>query len=616
MSSIKILAKIARCLQVAAVYLASAAATGESVATLASGRGWLKLLHYEADGDGFTSRVDSSDFFLTSGGAHDPVAELQAAVQAAASRDGARELVCRFPARAAFVKKHLTPEMAFEPCPILRHWVETLDAPTVSILFASQYSGNPASRFGHTFLRFEKAHRYGERMLASTDPIVSYAAIIADTNPLEYAWNGLFGGFKGYFSVSTLGETLRDYANMEDRALWDYPVELTAEERQLLALHLYELRGIWSWYWFTAENCSFQLIAVLEAARPELDLLERFHAYFLPIDSVQMLMERGLVREPRYFPSSGDKFRHAVDRLDASQRADFVRALEEGELPPDTAALVLNALIYYADYRYADKRAMSQALVSLQEEALAQRVRLPRESAAASSITPTRAPPHHAVGLALLEAGVGAGTAGPFASLRWRPLAHDLLNSDEGLTPNEELSVLDTRLRYEYRSRRFDLHELILLRNVVLDPVSFYRRSLSWDLGASLRRADDYGEGRDSALRLDPRGGLSFALSSGAVGFAMLSYFGEATLRQGGSLVSGPRAHIGILASGGPYKAQLAYRLLKSVTGLSAGRLGYQIEAAVAAGWTRDRQVSFTAVARDTFGLRAAEVTVDLAFLF
>jgi hypothetical protein len=616
MSFIMILARVARCLQVAGVFLASAAASGESVATLARGREWLKLLHYEADGDGFASRIDSPDFFLTAAGAREPAAELQAAVAASTSRDGALELVCRFPARAAFIKSHLAPEMPFEPCPTLRHWVETLDAPMVSILFASQYSGNPASRFGHTFLRFEKEHRYGERMLASTDPIVSYAAIIAEVNPLEYAWNGLFGGFKGYFSVSTLGETLRDYANMEDRALWDYPVELTAEERQRLALHLYELRGIWSWYWFTSENCSFQLIAVLEAARPELDLLEGFHAYFLPIDTVQMLMERGLVRKARYFPSSGDKFRRAVGRLDGSQREDFVRALEGGELPPGAEAPVLNALIYYADYRYADKKAMSQALISLQEEALAQRARLPRESAATNGITPARAPPHQAVGLALVETGIGAGTEGPFASLRWRPLAHDLLNSDEGLTPNEELSVLDTRLRYEYRTRRFDLYELILLRNVVLDPLTFYRRALSWDLEASLRRTNDYGEGRGTSLRLDPRGGLSFGLDSGTVGFAMLSYFGEASLGRGTGVVSGPRAHFGLLTSGGPYKAQLVYRLMQSVTGSTPGRMGQEIEAAVAAGWARNRQISAAAVARDTFGVRAAEVTVDLALLF
>jgi hypothetical protein len=96
----------------------------------------------------------------------------------------------------------------------------------------------------------------------------------------------------------------------------------------------------------------------------------------------------------------------------------------------------------------------------------------------------------------------------------------------------------------------------------------------------------------------------------------MLSYFGEASLGRGTGVVSGPRAHFGLLTSGGPYKAQLVYRLMQSVTGSTPGRMGQEIEAAVAAGWARNRQISAAAVARDTFGVRAAEVTVDLALLF
>ena len=216
---------------------------------------------------------------------------------ASQTADGLAALTCRFPARVLFLKAHVDPTIPFEPCQAVKEWYGTLAARTVSVLFASQYTGNPASRFGHTFLHFAKGTPYGQRRLAAADPIVSYAAKTGEVSALSYAWNGIFGGFKGTYSVSTLAEIRDEYANMEDRNLWDYELNFTVDEVDRLIYHLYELRNSWSWYWFTMENCSFQLAAALEAARPNLDVLGRFRFYFLPLDSCSELRTQSRRRE-------------------------------------------------------------------------------------------------------------------------------------------------------------------------------------------------------------------------------------------------------------------------------------------------------------------------------
>ncbi len=55
---------------------------------------------------------------------------------------------------------------------------------------------------------------------------------------------------------------------MEQRDLWEYRTNLTEAEVRRMTLHILEMQGIYTDYYFLDENCSYDLLFLLEAARP------------------------------------------------------------------------------------------------------------------------------------------------------------------------------------------------------------------------------------------------------------------------------------------------------------------------------------------------------------
>src|SRR5262249_7729129 len=110
---------------------------------------------------------------------------------------------CTFPARYRWLKEQLGFEpdrLADETCDRFIAWKTALQPQSATFIFASYFISNPASAFGHTLIRFDKAERgEGERLL---DYAVNFAAAVPDDeNGFVYAYNGLFGGYRGYFSL-------------------------------------------------------------------------------------------------------------------------------------------------------------------------------------------------------------------------------------------------------------------------------------------------------------------------------------------------------------------------------------------------------------------------------
>jgi hypothetical protein len=133
---------------------------------LADDVAWLRLGHWRPRlGGGWKSEADGPAFFRAPGGKTDPAAELEATLAAflAPAPGGADELddaVCRFPARLAFLAGRLGLDLTRLPprrCPRLGEFLDRLSARGATLVFSAWYLNNPASAFGHTFLRLDKA---------------------------------------------------------------------------------------------------------------------------------------------------------------------------------------------------------------------------------------------------------------------------------------------------------------------------------------------------------------------------------------------------------------------------------------------------------------------------
>ena len=63
-------------------------------------------------------------------------------------------------------------------------------------------------------------------------------------------------------------------------------------------------------YYFADENCSYQLLALLQLARDDLDLTSSFNFHAIPSDTVAVLILTRFAQTPDYRPAFGTKLHH------------------------------------------------------------------------------------------------------------------------------------------------------------------------------------------------------------------------------------------------------------------------------------------------------------------
>ena len=127
-------------------------------------RYWHLLLHYRSNTfGGYTSEVDDPGFFMAESGKTDPKAELSATLRQFFSKDpigrSQQPAQCALIGRYSWLKERLKfndERLLPLPCPRFTSWISELNPQNVSIIFPSAFMNNPASMFGHTFLRIDQ----------------------------------------------------------------------------------------------------------------------------------------------------------------------------------------------------------------------------------------------------------------------------------------------------------------------------------------------------------------------------------------------------------------------------------------------------------------------------
>ncbi|HXK20354.1 MAG TPA: DUF4105 domain-containing protein, partial [Polyangiaceae bacterium] len=293
---------------------------------LAKDTTWLRLGHYKKGLFGWDSEVDGDTFFNSPTGKGDPQAELDATLRAFFVSQPKDPLVqhpiCHFPARFTWLAGKLGIDGKQLPrvqCPKFYEFVSKLNARSVTLVFSSYYLNNPASAFGHTFLRINKATRKEEREGRELlDYGVDYAAVVDTDNALFYAFKGLFGLFPGTFNKMPFYYKVREYNDFESRDLWEYDLDLTPDEVQMLVAHLWELGSTFFRYFYLSENCSYQILGALEVVNPKFELTSRLGWPVLPADTLKALLKNpGLVKSLHYRPSNRTQFKQRKATLTA-----------------------------------------------------------------------------------------------------------------------------------------------------------------------------------------------------------------------------------------------------------------------------------------------------------
>lgn len=459
---------------------------------------WQTLLHYATGVTGRRSLIDDPTFFLSPQGARDPWAEMEATLRGLLDgrpphpgepdpvHPGLRAPVAaRYPARTAWLCQRL----AIDPLTLPVAGDADLDAllaqlrpREAQLVFASGFLSSPASMFGHTLLVVRGAEE--SQLLAQG---INYAAALptGGFDPF-YVIKGLLGAFPGNFSATTYHRKVQEYSDLDQRDLWEYRLSLSPAEVTAMLQHAWELRGIWSAYWFFDENCSFNLLFLLQAARPGLQLTSRAGAWVLPVDTVRWVADAGLVQDAVWRPSLATRVKSG--RTTLGDDAEVAVALARGEQDlagvqaavPDPArqAQVLD-LAGECLHALAGRRAITQAEYRSRLFAtLKARAALGKQPATPLPPTPPR-PDHGHPSTRLAVGGGGDNHDQSFATLALRPALHDLLDPPAGYLSTAQVAMGEVDLRWR-EGDGIELQQLDVLSLTALNPWEVLFRRLSW----------------------------------------------------------------------------------------------------------------------------------------
>jgi hypothetical protein len=473
---------------------------------LSETRDWQVLVHYRRGlGGGWKSEADGLGFFLAGRpGRRDPAAELEASLAAflAPGPSGDEHAQCRFPARWEWLKQALSIDPARVPdvrCPALQTWMTGISPQAATLVYATAYINSPASMYGHTFLRISRATGEGNPLL---DYVINFAADVDTDNGLLYALKGVMGLFPGRFYVMPYYVKVQEYSNMESRDLWEYPLSLSREQVRRMVLHAWETRTTYFGYYFFTRNCSYQLLALIEAAAPELHLLDRLSGAVIPADTVRVVLARpGLAGRPRARPSllSSMKRRREVLTADEVHAAEAWAAATRGASPPQVPesqqrqALVIDAAYDYLRFREGLKATTTDAFKLRERRLLLARGRTgvpPQELV----VRPDVDAPERAHETARLSVGAGVSDqAGPYQTIGLRGAIHDSLDPPRGYPADARLEMGDLRLRFEDRARAVRLDRLDAIDIVSAAPLDRWVRGVSWKLWVGVDNARELG---------------------------------------------------------------------------------------------------------------------------
>ncbi len=285
---------------------------------------WLALGHYQVPSFyrrfsalTFTSKI-RGNFFLDPNGWKDPDAELKKTLEVLFFTQP--WLQCRYLARTSWLTKVLRiPKSKILDCPERREWKDRLHAKQVSLIFASSDMNNAASSFGHTFLKFHDPKNLGS--LDVMDYAIDFSARTGTDQGSLFALKGLFGFYPGVYGMLPYHQKMKDYINLEGRDIWEYTLSLTEDEIEKILDHLLELEGSYVPYYFLDDNCSYQILELLQVVRPSLGFTKRVTDAVIPLDSLKWIHQSpGLVTQIKYRPSLMTEWRHSYKDLTHAEK--------------------------------------------------------------------------------------------------------------------------------------------------------------------------------------------------------------------------------------------------------------------------------------------------------
>lgn len=598
------------------------------VRQLATSPVWLNLLHYKRHPltGQVRSLADDPAFFAAADGARNAQAELDATLarffEDISETPTTQSAQCRY--RARFV--WLSAQLGFDErlpranCARFDTWRAAMNPQGLTLIYASAYLNSPASMYGHTMFRVDQAgQRPSTETLAYT---LSYAAD-GDSNDglgIGFAVKGLMGLYPGLFSSTPYYLRVREYSDLENRDIWEYQLDLSAPEIDMVLAHAWELGSVRFDYFFFDENCSYHILSLLDVARPSLQLTDQFVWHTIPIDTVKAAMALpGLVKQVRYRPSQLSLLQARADTLNPLQLqwakelslgTQTLATLNEQTRSPQEAAQVLEFSDLYLSYQQV---AGGVAQKDADERLHALRLARSSHPTVAAATPPTPATrPDQGHGSARLALAYGQHNQQPFVEVGLRPALHDLLDPEAGYARGAQIAFGEVSARL-YEHEHAEVERVDFIHIASLSPRTALFQPKSWRVRWGLERLEST-VGRVAAHALAGSMGMAWDLTPHVIAYGFADVRTDYVPEWNTRTSMGAGASLGAL-----WDVDARWRVMVNLSFMenSHASLGVQRSTAIASRWTLHPDYALVLQGQHTDTSRSSDsVTLQLRRYF
>ena len=478
-------------------------------------RGWRKILlipdtWLNTD----QSLIDDPKHFINPDGRSNPEKEMIATLNGFFSNDLDQNThaLCRYPARFQWLAEALSIDVTLLPqpqCEHLQNYSNSLHYVGATLVFSNYYMNNPASLFGHSFLRMKRPlEKRNDKSLM--DDVVNFSAFLPEDPGPFIPIKGLMGMFPGKFALLPYYSKIQEYNNSESRDLWEYDLNLTESELRMLELMLWELGPTSIDYYFLDDNCSFVMLSLLEAVRPSLNLTGRFKLYAVPSDTVRAVADvPGMVEAVHYRPSSLSRYRSRFELLTPAEQTLMETIVSNNaenpsiwnDCPKECQARVIDAGLEFIDFKEKlSGSAIPEKFAKLRGSLLIRRAQTGIQTRITEIKPQSSQPTIGHIGNALaLGAGYGRDDK-PILQLRWKPALHELAENSEGYSDAMSISFLDNSWEIDGEKSTFNLKSLHIVEITFIPEEIPLIPQLGWHIDTGYKRNFGFGSAIDQGL--------------------------------------------------------------------------------------------------------------------
>ncbi len=430
---------------------------------------WNQLLYYKNN----KSEINTKSFFLSENGKTNPKEELQKTLDSYSTENiNDNSSICKFPDRYYYLSKYVDfkdYKPVNENCTKLNKWEYLSKTKSISLILVSGYISNPASTFGHSFL---KLNLPDNNLFSSS---INYGALVPENeNMFRYIVYGLSGFYEAGFSDQYFYTQDLTYTNTEFRDLWDYELDLTEEQKLQVLFHIWAVVGNKYDYYFLNKNCGFRVTEIINLVSKH-DLLDKNNLWFLPVETFNDLeaKEPELIKNIRFIPSNKRIFNAYFDMLTDSQKLVVKNLLsnnfENREMfdplnETDKIAILDFLMTYYKNAIITDPK--NKSLEEAKKKVLIERFKYRVSKQEKVEIEEKESPAKNTdpIEMALFT---GFDSTREFTGLSFSPFKQTSLGISN--LEYDNLTVLETRIGLDKENVFLDKFDLIKLTKINLD---------------------------------------------------------------------------------------------------------------------------------------------------